>query len=117
MTRFPEHDPLAHMVEIYPDGTPVKRVEQSHAPATQPLKDDAWVADLVDMKVPTIRSQRHKRKHGQKHWFQVDPVYIGSKPRYRPSEVFAWLKRQFSKRQTAQPPPPAAQKLEDDDDW
>jgi hypothetical protein len=53
--------------------------------------DDAWFASALKMKPGTIRSQRWKRKHGQPHWLNIDPVMIGSKPRYRRSDAIAWL--------------------------
>ena len=55
---------------------------------------DKWLAERTGMKVPTIRSQRFKRLHGQPHWLDLDPVFIGSKPRYRLSDTLAWLQRQ-----------------------
>ncbi len=58
--------------------------------------DDQWLADRIGMKIATIRSQRFKRRHGQKHWLELDPVYIGSKPRYRRAEVLGWLRGQDS---------------------
>lgn len=58
--------------------------------------DDQWLADRIGMKIATIRSQRFKRRHGQKHWLELDPVYIGSKPRYRRAEVLEWLRGQDS---------------------
>lgn len=52
---------------------------------------DSWVAQRIGMKPATIRTQRFKRLHRQEHWFRVDPVYIGSKPRYRIAEVVKWM--------------------------
>ena len=76
--------------EIQPD--------ESQAENTEPteLVNDVWIADQLRMKVPTIRSQRHKRRKSLDHWFDVDPVFIGAKPRYRRTDVMAWLKRQAS---------------------
>ena len=45
--------------------------------------DDKWFANRVGMKYSTIRSERFKRRHGLPHWLTIDPVMIGSKPRYR----------------------------------
>ncbi len=64
------------------------------ADPTTTFVDDRWPAQQIGMKPGTIRSQRFKRLHGQDHWFDVDPVYIGSKPRYRLYDVLTWLKRQ-----------------------
>ena len=55
--------------------------------------DDQWIAERIGMKVPTIRSQRFKRRHGLSHWLDLDPVMIGSKPRYRLSSALEWLLR------------------------
>ena len=85
MTNFPGHEPLAHMVEINPDGTPVKPTSSSE------FVTDAWLADQLQMAVATIRSQRFKRRHGLDHWLDLPTVYIGSKPRYRRSEALAWI--------------------------
>ena len=85
MSQFTEPDPLAHLVEIRPDGTPVK------PPLSSEFVTDAWLADQLQMAVATIRSQRFKRLHGIDHWLGLAPVYIGSKPRYRRTEALAWL--------------------------
>ena len=53
--------------------------------------DDHWLAQRIGMKVSTIRSQRFKRRHGLPHWLDLDPVMIGSKPRYRLSMALDWL--------------------------
>ncbi len=53
--------------------------------------DDQWIAERIGMKVATIRSQRFKRRHGLPHWLDLDPVMIGSKPRYRLSTALNWL--------------------------
>ena len=75
-----------------------------NSPNRQPISDqiefahsdtsfvtDKWLAGELKMAVPTIRSQRHKRRHGQRHWLDLDPVMIGSKPRYRLSDAKSWL--------------------------
>ena len=85
MSEFPNPDPLAHMVEIRPDGTPVKPISPSE------FVTDAWLAEQLQMAVATIRSQRFKRLHGLDHWLDLAPIYIGSKPRYRRSEATKWL--------------------------
>ncbi len=53
--------------------------------------DDAWIAERIRMSVSTIRGQRFKRLHQREHWLTIDPVYIGSKPRYRLADVRDWL--------------------------
>ena len=88
MPQYPKPDPLAHLVEINPDGTPVKPTPSSE------FVTDSWLADQLQMAVATIRSQRFKRLHGLDHWLDLAPVYIGSRPRYRRSDVVAWLESQ-----------------------
>ena len=88
MTPYPKPDPLAHLVEINPDGSPVKRTSSSE------FVTDSWLANQLQMAVATIRSQRFKRLHGLDHWLDLAPTYIGSKPRYRRSEAIAWLQSQ-----------------------
>lgn len=55
---------------------------------------DGWVAAQIGMKISTIRVQRFNRRHGRPHWLDIDPVFIGSKPRWRRADVVAWLKKQ-----------------------
>ena len=86
MSTIPKPDPLAHLVEINPDGTPVKPTSSSE------FVTDAWLADQLQMAVATIRSQRFKRLHGLDHWLGLAPIYIGSRPRYRRSEALAWIR-------------------------
>jgi len=85
MTNFPEIDPLGHLVEIRPDGTSVEPTSSSE------FVTDAWLADQLQMAIPTIRSQRFKRLHGLDHWLDLAPVYLGSRPRYRRSDALAWI--------------------------
>ncbi len=66
---------------------------QSPDPLTA-FVDDHWLAQRIGMKVATIRSQRFKRRHGLPHWLDLDPVMIGSKPRYRLSTALNWLQGQ-----------------------
>ena len=90
MSQHPKLDPLAHLVEINPDGTPVN----PPLPDKSEFITDAWLANQLQMAVATIRSQRFKRLHGNDHWLTIDPVYIGSKPRYRRSDAIEWLSNQ-----------------------
>ena len=52
---------------------------------------DLQIGKLVGFSSEWVRQQRHFRRHGKKHSFPLDPIYIGVKPRYRASEVYAWL--------------------------
>ena len=51
------------------------------------------VAAAVSMSESWIRQERWKRKHGLPHVFTVDPILIGSSPRYLASEVEAWIEK------------------------
>ena len=79
------------LIEILPDGT---RIDPNNPYELSEFVNDQWLANQIGMKIATIRSQRFKRLHGYEHWLDIDPVYIGSKPRYRRSEALDWLKRQ-----------------------
>jgi predicted DNA-binding transcriptional regulator AlpA len=61
--------------------------------ATRLLRD-CEVASRLALSPATIRRQRFDRRHGLPHWFSVDPVMIGSAPRYRLADVEAWLAAQ-----------------------
>lgn len=52
---------------------------------------DRQIGKLVGFSSEWVRQQRHFRRHGKKHSFPLDPIYIGVKPRYRAGEVYAWL--------------------------
>lgn len=43
---------------------------------------DKDVARLFSMSPSWVRVQRHKRKHELDHVLAIDPIYIGSSPRY-----------------------------------
>ena len=62
------------------------------------LLADAAVARVLALSPATIRQQRYRRQHNLPHWFTVDPVMIGSAPRYRASEVSAWIEAQAAVR-------------------
>ncbi len=61
------------------------------------LLADIAVARALSISPATIRQQRFRRRHEMPHWFTIDPVMIGSVPRYRASEVHAWLEAQSEK--------------------
>ena len=79
------NQPISEMTEILPSGLRIPPLRESE------FVTDKWIAEQLQMSVATIRSQRFKRRHGDEHWFNLDPVYIGSKPRYRRKDVQAWL--------------------------
>lgn len=53
--------------------------------------NDQQIGKLVGFSSQWVRQQRHFRRHGKKHSLPLDPIYVGVKPRYRASEVYAWL--------------------------
>ena len=55
------------------------------------LLTDKDVADRLSVSRNTIRTQRHYRLNGKPHWLTVDPIMIGSSPRYRLEDIEEWL--------------------------
>jgi len=55
------------------------------------LVDDKWIAEQLRLSPATIRVQRYLRRHGAPHWLQLDPVLVGTVPRYRRADVVAWI--------------------------
>lgn len=57
------------------------------------LYTDKDVARRLNMSASWVRGQRHKRRHGHDHVLDIDPVMIGSCPRYVGADVEAFLLR------------------------
>lgn len=55
------------------------------------LIGDSEIASFVSMSRSWVRKQRWNRRHGQPHVFDIDPILIGSVPRYRLDDVLAWI--------------------------
>ncbi len=72
-------------------GNPVQPKSVNLPVSAPTFVTDRWLSDQLQMAVATIRSQRFKRRHGLNHWLDLDPIYIGSKPRYRLSDALKWL--------------------------
>ena len=53
--------------------------------------NDKDIASELCMSRSWVRKQRWLRRHEKEHVFTVDPVMIGSVPRYRYGEVQAWM--------------------------
>lgn len=51
---------------------------------------DKDVARILCMSPQWVRAQRHKRRKGEEHTLRVDPILIGSSPRYKESEIILW---------------------------
>ncbi len=60
------------------------------------LVDDAYIAKRISMSPGWVRKQRFNRRHGLPHVFDIDPVMIGSAPRYRLEDVLAWISSQVT---------------------
>ncbi len=55
------------------------------------LFNDSKLAELLSLSCSWVRKQRWLRRGGQPHVLTIDPIMIGSAPRYRASDVEAWL--------------------------
>ena len=55
------------------------------------LISDADIADMLGMSRSWVRKERLNRRRGLPHTLTIDPVMIGSAPRYRRSEVVDWV--------------------------
>ena len=53
---------------------------------------DKDLAELVRMSPSWVRKQRHLRFKGENHSLTIEPIYIGSSPRYLNTTVQEWLK-------------------------
>lgn len=52
---------------------------------------DQDVAKILRLSAAWVRKQRHLRSGGESHVLSIDPVYIGSSPRYRLADFNEWL--------------------------
>ncbi len=57
------------------------------------LLNDADLAAMLRMSRSWVRKERFNRRHGLPHALDVDPVLIGSVPRYRADDISTWLER------------------------
>jgi predicted DNA-binding transcriptional regulator AlpA len=55
------------------------------------LLTDGDIAHQLGLSRSWVRVERHRRRHGQDHSLTIDPVMVGSVPRYRSEEVTAWI--------------------------
>jgi hypothetical protein len=55
------------------------------------LVADKFIASFTSMSQSWVRKQRMYRRRGLAHVLNIDPVMIGSAPRYRLDEFDAWL--------------------------
>ena len=54
--------------------------------------NDTAVAETMCMSKSWVRVERHKRRNGLPHTLNIDPVMIGTSPRYRIEDVEAFIK-------------------------
>ena len=52
---------------------------------------DADIAGMLGMSRSWVRKERLNRRRALPHTMTIDPVMIGSAPRYRRSEVMDWI--------------------------
>ena len=52
---------------------------------------DKEIAHLLSMSPSWVRVERFKRRHGQPHCLNIDPVMIGRSPRYKAHDVHSWM--------------------------
>ena len=55
--------------------------------------NDKQIASLLAVSVSWVRLQRYNRRHGKPHIFDVDPVALGSTPRYAKTAVEEFIAR------------------------
>jgi predicted DNA-binding transcriptional regulator AlpA len=64
---------------------------------TNRLVRDAHIAELAAMSQSWVRKQRMFRRRGLDHVLDIDPVMIGSSPRYRLADIEGWLASRSNK--------------------
>ena len=55
--------------------------------------NDRQIAGLLAVSVSWVRLQRYNRRHGKPHIFDVDPIPLGSAPRYAKADVDEFMAR------------------------
>lgn len=68
-----------------------KQATENTDDETTVFLSDKDISKIIAVTPSWMRKQRHLRKYGEDHIFTIDPVFIGSLPRYRTSEVKAWI--------------------------
>lgn len=51
---------------------------------------DQDIANILRLSTAWVRKQRHLRNRSEDHVLSIDPVYIGSSPRYRFTDFSEW---------------------------
>lgn len=57
------------------------------------LINDKEIARQTTFSPEWVRLQRYLRRHGKPHVLDIDPVIVGSKPRYLSEDFHGWLAR------------------------
>ena len=57
------------------------------------LIGDSEIARLVSMSRSWVRKQRYNRRRGLPHELSIDPVLLGTTPRYRLQDVTNWIEQ------------------------
>jgi hypothetical protein len=73
------------------------------------LLNDKEVARRLSLSAAWVRGQRWKRRGGKPHSFDLNPVMIGTTPRYKMVDVEAWIDRLAAGNQPSDPLQQAAQ--------
>lgn len=55
------------------------------------LLNDKALAGRLSMSASYVRGQRHRRKYGKPHSMTIEPVWVGKSPRYRETDVDAFV--------------------------
>ncbi len=58
---------------------------------TNQFMNDKEIAHMLSVSPSWVRKQRHLLNKGEDHIFKVEPIYIGSSPRYSTSAVTKWI--------------------------
>ena len=56
------------------------------------LTNDGGLASELSMSTSWVRQQRFKRNHNLPHILNIDPVMVGTSPRYRVEDVEAFIR-------------------------
>jgi len=55
------------------------------------MLNDKDIAHCLRVSPEWVRQERFRRRHGKPHCLDMDPVLVGSKPRYLSKDFQAWL--------------------------
>lgn len=61
---------------------------------TPALLNDRALSQLLCISQSWVRKQRWLRRKGESHVLTIEPIMIGSTPRYRHEDVMCWLECQ-----------------------